>query len=201
MLIRPDISCANDKIVGPIRTGMWIEGAFGPIYIGAMIYALSQLKQGQHPSYREAIAVGFRNWGRLFAARFVAGLLIGLGLIALIVPGIMLIVRYALLDSVVVLEGANASEARKRSAALTVGIRWQILGAGLLFFIALLLFSILIYIPLGLSPEFDTIAINVALDCVVDVVVAVIQIMMFLYYWEATQQERATTASLARDQG
>lgn len=187
---------SEEDIVGPMRTTMWIEGIFGPIYLGAMIHALSQIKQGQRPSYSEAMAVGFRNWGSLFAARLVAGLIIVLGFIALIIPGIILSVRYALLDSAAVLENASPSDARKRSTELTVGIRWQILGAGIVFFIAFMLISFLIYLPLGFLPRFDTIATNVALDCILDVIYAVIQIVMFLYYWQAIQQEVAESHRL-----
>ena len=101
--------------IGLMRANMWIQGIFGPIYIGALIYALSKLKQYQMVTYTEAITAGFRNWQRLWWARFIAGLFIALGFIALIVPGIFLTIRYALIDSVVILEGADASESRKRS--------------------------------------------------------------------------------------
>jgi hypothetical protein len=188
---------SEEEIVGIIRITFWIEGIFGPLYIGAMIHALSELKQGRSPSYFVAMGAGFRNWIGLFAARFVAGLIIFLGLIALIIPGIILMVRYALLDSVVVLERAGPSEARRRSAELTVGNRGQIFGAGLLFLIAFILLAVIIYLPLILVPAIDTMVINVAIDCVLDVTYAVIQIVMFLYYWQATQQGNETTESVA----
>jgi hypothetical protein len=180
---------AEDDFVGVIRSAVWIEGIFGPIYVAAMIHALWQLKSGQRTRYSEAIAAGFRSWGRLFAARFVASLLIMLGFIALIVPGIVLCVRYALLDSPVVLEEAGTAKARQRSAELTVGVRWQILCAGLLWFVAFLVLSSLVSLPVVLLPQFDTMAIAVVLDCFLDVAYAVIQIVMFLYYWEAVSRE------------
>lgn len=121
------------------------------------------------------------------------GLLVALGLVLFIVPGILLIVRYALLDPAVVLEGAGATKARSRSTELTIGVRWQIFWAGLLFFVAFLLFSFLIYLPVGLLPQVDTMATWVILDCLLDVAFAMIQIVMFLYYWEATTKERLLT--------
>ena len=179
----------EDDLAKTIRVTLWIERIFGPIYIGAMIYALAQLKQGQRPTYSEAMTVGFRNWGRLFVARFVAGLLIGFGIIALIVPGIVLAVRYALLDPAVILEDANVSESRKRSTQLTEGIRWQIFFAALLFHVAFGVIVIVVATPLAFLPELDTMAANVALDCFFDILYSVIQIVMFLYYWEATEHE------------
>ena len=133
--------------------------------------------------------IGLRNWGRLFVAQLSASLLIALGFIALIVPGIVLLVRYALLAPAVVLEGAAPGEARRRSIELTSGIRWQIFGAAFLFLVAFGFLSFLIWLPLGFIPALDTMAINVVLDCVSDVVFAVIQIVLFLYYWETARKK------------
>ena len=143
----------GDDLTRVVRVTIWIEWIFGPIYIGALIYALSRLKQYQMVTYTEAITAGFRNWGRLWRARFVAGLFVTLGLIALIVPGIILAIRYALIDSVVVLEGANASKSRKRSSELTAGKMWQIFGACVLFFSVSSIFAAMVYIPVGVMTE------------------------------------------------
>jgi len=177
--------------IGLVRANMLIEGIFGPIYIGALIYALSRLKQYQVVTYNEAITTGFRNWGRLWWAQFVAGLIITLGFIALIVPGIVLTIRYALIDSVVILEGADASESRKRSNVLTAGKGWQIFGAYVLFFLAFSIFSFMVYIPVGVMMELgfigqlSSISISIVIDCILDVIYAIIIIVMFLFYWES----------------
>ena len=103
--------------LGVMKMSMWIETIFGPIYIGALVYALFQIKSGQTVTYKEAIVVGFKKWGPLFAARFIAGFFIGLGFLALIVPGIILTVRYSFLDPVVILEEVKVTtNARSRSA-------------------------------------------------------------------------------------
>jgi len=178
---------------------IWIKGCteaiFGPIYIAAMIHALSKRKEGERPRYFDAMAVGFRNWGRLFVAQLLAGLLIGIGFVALFVPGVILLVRYALLDEVVVLEGTGTDRARRRSTELTTGIRWQIFWAGLLFSAGFLLISYLVYLPVDFLlerwPLLCTMATEVALDCVLDVTYAIIQIVMFLYYWQAVHQKPA----------
>lgn len=180
-------------LTGAIKISMWIELIFGPIYIGAMVFALFQIKSGKAVAYREAIAVGFRKWGSLFAARFVAGFLTGLGLVALIVPGIMLAVRYSLLDSVVVLEQASIiSNPRERSTELTEGKRWQIFWSAILFYIPFLMLSFALYLPLESFESFNIIPVEVALDCLLDIIYAVIQIVIFLFYWEATEPERQT---------
>ena len=171
-----------------------IEGAFGPIYIGALVYALYQIKMGRTVNYKEAMSVAFRKWGSLFAARFVAGLIMGLGFIALIIPGIILAVRYSLLEAAVIVEDKGTSESRARSIDLTAGRRWQIFWAAILFFIPFMIVSFIIYLPLGFE-SLNVMPVEVALDCILDVGFAVIQIVVFLFYWESIQP--ITSAELA----
>lgn len=171
-----------------IRLSAGIKGIFSPIYIGAMIHALYQLKSGQTVTYRQAIAVGFRKWGSLFAARLQADFFIFLGSL-LIIPGLMLAVRYSLLDAAVIVDRREGSDALKRSVRLTEGLRWQIFFSALLFFPAYVILSAGLDMPLEFV-EFDTMPIEIALDCFLDVAYAVIQIVMFLFYWEATRGGR-----------
>ncbi len=56
---------AEEEVLGVMRSTLWIEAIFAPIYVAAIIHALWNLKNGQRPRYLEAMAVGFRNWGRL----------------------------------------------------------------------------------------------------------------------------------------
>ena len=179
----------EDEWAKQIRLNMWIEGLFGPIYIGAMVHALSKLKQGHAVNYAEAMSVGFKNWGRLFAARFITGCIVLLGLMALIVPGVIFLARFAVLDPVVVLEGAESKAARARCLVLTTGIRGQIVLSAVVFFIGFILCSFLIYLPQSFFDQLDGMTYDVLADCLLDVIYAVIQIVMFLFYWEAKTSE------------
>jgi hypothetical protein len=180
----------------------WIEFIFGPIYIGALVFALFQIKSGRTVTYTEAIAVGFKNWGSLFAERFLAGIFIVLSCLALIIPGIVLAVRYSLLDSVVVLDDAKVtSNARSRSTDLTVGRRWQIFCAAGLFFVLFQMLSITIYLPLALIESLNLMPIQVALRCILDIAYTVIQIVLFLFYWESTQDQRRAEQGAAPSGG
>jgi hypothetical protein len=187
------------EITKQLRLAMWIEGIFGPIYIGAMVYALARLKQGQDVSYGEAMAVGFRNWGRLFAARFMAGLIIFLGLVALIVPGILFLIRYAFLECVVVLEGIDAGKARQRSTDLTKGRRAKIFGAATVFFVCFTGLGLVLYLPQAFAEQLNLIAYDVVMDCLMNIAYAVVQITMFLFYWEAKTNEPAVAPAAGDD--
>lgn len=178
-----------------MRGAMYIEGIFGPIYIGAMVYALWQIKQGQAVRYGEAIGVGVRNWGRLFGARLVAGLQIVIGMLLFVIPGVVLALRYALLDSVVIIEGTEMSNSRRRSTELTEGIKLQMLAMVVLFYLGFILVGIMIYFSLYFVEEIAQLslplafALETAADCALDLVYAVLQIAVFLYYWEKRQIE------------
>ena len=179
---------SDDDVMRYFRVESLIEGVFGPIYCGALVYALVQLKEGRRPTYFEAISVGRRNWGRLFSARFQAGIWIVFGLVLLVVPGIVLMVRCAFIDAVVVLEGVGGNRARSRSAELTRGFRWQIFLAGLLFFGIFVPLSFVIRVPFEqFFPALNSMATDVAVDCVLDMAYAILQIVIFLYYWQATE--------------
>jgi hypothetical protein len=179
---------SDDEAVRSFRVATLIEWIFGPIYCGALVYTLAQLKDGRRPGYSEAISVGLRTWGRLFSARFFAGIWIVFGLFLLVVPGIVLMVRYAFIDPVVVLEGLGGDRARRRSAELTRGFRWQIFLAGLLFCVAFAPLSFAIRVPYEqFFPAINTMATDVVADCVLDIVYAILQIVIFLYYWQATE--------------
>jgi len=192
----------DTNFLSTVRASMWIEAIFGPLYIAALVYALSQIKRGRSVSYKEAMAVGFKKWGLLFGARFVAGIFIALGLVALIVPGIILFVRYSLLDGVVVLEeGKLTSNARARSTALTSGRRWQIFWAAILFFPLFAVASFTLYLPLGFIEPLNIMPVEVVLDCVLDIIYAIIQIVIFLFYWEATSHERRAEPDAAPNGG
>ena len=185
--------------IGFMNLTMWIEGIFGPIYIGALVYALYQINMGRTATYREAMSVGFRKWCSLFAARLVAGILMGLGFIALIIPGIILAVRYSLLDAAVIVEDKGISESRARSIELTAGRRWRIFGASILFFISFIPLSVIIYLPLGVFESLNIMPVGVALDCIVDIGYAVIQIVIFLFYWESIQPTNSAEPAAGAD--
>ncbi|WP_435018038.1 hypothetical protein TA3x_005677 [Tundrisphaera sp. TA3] len=169
------------------RLNQLIGGAFGPIVLGALIFAIAGRMRGERVGYFEAMAVGFRHWGRMFAARFFANFRILLGLIALIIPGIVLGVRYSLLEPAIIME--RPSDAGRRSTDLTLGRRWPI-------FFALAIALAFDY-ACGLATRYafqqtealDNFWAYVAADCLLDVVESLSTVILVLFYLEARQQE------------
>ncbi len=174
-----------------VRIGQILQGLFGPISVGALVYAIARRLDGERVGYAEAMGVGFRNWGRLFAANFFAGLFILLGCIALLVPGIILMVRYSLLAPVVILE--RAARPRERSTNLAKGRGWSIVGAAVLFYC---LYGIGFYsVVFGLEyvqqivQGLEGIWINVGIQCLFDILEVAMTIVIVLFYGEARQHE------------
>jgi hypothetical protein len=109
---------------------------------GALTEAVNDVHDGRIDT---SISELFSRTRPRLAALIVAGLLaslgIGLGLLLLIVPGLYLITRWALIVPVIVLEGKRSGEAFSRSSELTEGHRWTVLGVSLV--------TLLIYFILG----------------------------------------------------
>ena len=117
--------------------------------VGLVLVTL-RIAQGRHASY-ENIVPPLQTLWQYAVAHLLAGLIILLGLILLIVPGIYFIIRFSMVRFLV-LEGAGIKGSLKKSGELTEGIKWQLLGflivlclvnlLGLLFFFVGLLVTI-----------------------------------------------------------
>lgn len=136
--------------------------------------------------------------GAFSLARLAAGILILLGLALLIVPGLILAVRYSLLDEAVILENKGPLESKSRSVELTAGRRWKIFGAAALFYIVYMFISVVMGAIFGLA-GLDSMLPNVLLSCVLDIISCVLYIVMFLFYWEATQDRRNAEPAAGAD--
>lgn len=176
-----------------LRMSQFIEGSFGTLYVGALLHALAQLKRGLHPTYRESMTHASRKCFKLFGTRFVTGLIVLGGLIVFIVPGVILALRYALIDAAVVLEGVEGSKAQKMSANLTQGKRWKIFWTMILtylgLFIASMIVSWILYLPLSLIGQHDNFGIELIYQCIASILSALPIIVLFLFYWDAKNQQ------------
>ena len=183
-----------------------IQVVFDPLVVASTLAALVRIKQGRPVGYAVAMTHGLLAWGRLLAVRFVvnfavalpalaavfavpargtAALLAGPPLLALAVLIAVLLVRFAVVDSVVVLEGANAITAWRRAAQLTAGHRWQILWTLFLLFVIVLSVALLAAHLVRSVPELNHFVVRVLLDCAVAVSQSLFTIALFLFYWRA----------------
>jgi len=110
---------------------------------GATVFIVSESYLGRPLSAREALGRATPYMGRILVSSLLMALVVGLGFLLLIVPGVMLGVGLALAIPAVVLEpGTSARGALSRSWELTRGSRWRIFGLGVTLLV-------LLYVPLA----------------------------------------------------
>jgi len=148
-------------VVGP-----WIDAILWPIAAGAIIWTVARRDHDAPADYASAMRFGLTNAGRLFKTQLIVTVLELLGLLALVVPGAVLSVRWTLADPVVVLEGAGPRRARTRSATLVRDHFARVAAVATAAVAYTGLVDGLALVPSQLLPAFDTMAGQVVLDVV-----------------------------------
>ena len=120
-----------------------------PLYWGATIFYMQSVLDGKPLTPMNAISLGMTSWGRLLVTYILNGLAVLLGLIALIVPGVVVGVRLAFADYICVLENKSATESIKQSWSQTQPYFWMMLQGFILIFLSLFLLEILIQQIIG----------------------------------------------------
>jgi len=175
---------AADAAARSFRVAILLEGVFGPLVVAATLAALLSIKQGQPARYLAAMRWAIILWPRLFLARLAVSVIVLAGLIALVVPGVILLVRLAFVDALVALDGVPLGQALRISNALTEGRRRGIFFTGGFLFAAVFSLAAALSALAGLAEHF---VVQVLADCLIAVTQTVFTIAMFLFYWEARQ--------------
>lgn len=90
----------------------------------------------------------------LIAASVVAAVVIGIGLLLLIVPGLYLLTIWSMIAAVIVLEGRSAGESFSRSHDLVRGNGWNVFGLIVVVFIIVAVASGVIRLIFAWLPDF-----------------------------------------------
>ncbi|GEM_PF-4126226 len=122
-------------------TGMFLFALFlGPFQQASMMQIVANAYTGTKASLGQCFSIGLRRFFPLFVFTFLLSLLVGFGLFLLIIPGIFFLVTYWVGPPALVVEGLSPIDAFKRSAQLTKGSRWRVLG----FFLVLTILTVLL---------------------------------------------------------
>jgi hypothetical protein len=171
-----------DAAARGFRVGLMVEGIFGPLVVAATLAALARIKRGEPATYAQVMVAGLVAWPRLFLARLVVSALVLAGLVALVVPGLIVLVRLSFVDALVVVDGAPLGAALRASHALTAGRRLAI------FWTTGFLFAVVFSLAMSLSALAGAVhhfVVQVLIDCVIAVTQTVFTIALFLFYREA----------------
>jgi hypothetical protein len=115
----------------------------GTLYQGTVVGLVRDVQDGRRDSsVRELIDSAMPVILPLIGAGILSGLAIGVGLIALIVPGLILLTIWAVIAPVIVVERSGVMGSFGRSRALVRGNGWPVFGAILVAFLIVLVGSI-----------------------------------------------------------
>lgn len=171
-----------------------------PFVDAALMLAASDSYLGKEVSVGDSITVIFRRFGALAVVVVLKGLAITFGTILLAFPGLYAFLRYLFAPAAVAIENRRGVEAMRRSAVLTKGTKWKILGAMALVY--------LIYNCLALLPLVPAMFMqNLGLLSAIGVVMSVLLYPMYpvtatlLYYDMRIRKEGFDIELLARELG
>jgi uncharacterized membrane protein len=167
---------------------LWSFG--GLVSSAATLWVISETYLGRQASAGEALRFAFSKIVTLFLAGLAVAIIVMFGMILLLIPGIIAACGYALVSQVVVLEGASADVALKRSWQLTKGFKWKVLGLGLVSFLIILLPAMALSMLTGVLPGGDSTA-SVAGDFVSLVITPLFTCAFTLLYYDLRVRKEA----------
>lgn len=123
-----DSGCALAAIIAASVFTMLIFLIAVPIARGALTRAVSDRYLGRAVSFGESYRAVMSIFWRFIGTTMLVGLVIGLGFILCIVPGIILFTWFAFVSQIMIIEGIAGTRSMGRSKDLSAGHRWRILG-------------------------------------------------------------------------
>jgi hypothetical protein len=99
------------------------------ILIGAVAWAVAMVLIGRVPDARASYRFGYRRLWSILLVGILFVLAVFAGLIALVIPGIIIAVRFSVAIPALVVEGKRGTEALGRSWNLVRGRSWSVFGA------------------------------------------------------------------------
>jgi hypothetical protein len=166
---------------------------YQPIYMGALIYQLSRIEAGHPWSLKEGFVVGVRLWDKLLLANLICLPIIGIGLLALVLPAVIAYARLALVEFRIVLDGDGPFEALKNSFQMTRIDMLPIMGSISILFMTAIILRLLIErlaLSLGLDPLWPLL-----LDSFLKLVMLLLLAILFFRFYGIASRRQAIVSS------
>jgi hypothetical protein len=100
----------------------------GQILAAVITFGVFQQLRGRPVSFNACVSAGFARFLPVIGTSLIAGLMIGIAALALVIPGIIVMMMFWVAIPACVAENLGVSDSLGRSAGLTKGYRWQVLG-------------------------------------------------------------------------
>ena len=133
-----------------ILSSLAINVALQSVAVACVTHATVSASNGRGDGFAASLAVGLRRFLPLIAVWLLATLAIGFAFLLLLVPGIMLAMRWAVLGPVIVEEQSGVFGGFARASRLTQGARWKIFGLMLVLIVGFVAVSLLVGLVSGL---------------------------------------------------
>lgn len=158
-----------------------IHFLYQPIYSGGLIFLISKIVTGEPWGVRECLSVGLACWVNLVLVNIISSLLIILGLIAFVIPGLVVFARLSLAEFNVVLERLSPIDAIVQSNRITKKFTWQIIGSVFLLFAMLLGAKLLINLVVA-TFSIQYLFIFMASELLIIILWSTFTILLFRFY-------------------
>jgi hypothetical protein len=146
---RLDLGIAASLIFLPF---LWlVQLVAGAVSQAATITAVSEIHLGRPISIGAAFSAAKESIVPICVISVVMGLVVMVGFACLIVPGILLALRWAVVIPVVVVEGLPMRAAMSRSSALTEGHRGRVFAIYAMYVVVVMVVSSMWQVPLGVA--------------------------------------------------
>jgi hypothetical protein len=118
----------EEDVFRSIQFSMKLQGWIGIIAEAGCLFALGAIWRGEGLQLGKTVGAGFRFWPRMWLVNFLSGLAIIFGLLLLVIPGVIFLVRYMFAGCYAVDDGRKATNALGASYQLCKGHFWLVLG-------------------------------------------------------------------------
>lgn len=159
-----------------------LEWVVYPLGTAAVIAVAIDAASGTRVSARAAVATSLRRFWIFFVTYSLSSFVTGIAAVLLIVPGVYLMIKLSLVDSVVVNEGKWGLSAMSRSFELTSHRFWPLFGLVLLFVLMASSPLILFEVTTVLLPAADMWLVDAAVSFITDLVGAYGVVCLYLVY-------------------
>jgi Membrane domain of glycerophosphoryl diester phosphodiesterase len=187
-----------------------LSGAAAAIAIAACFKVISSAYLGERTDASASLRYGLSRLFPLIVAYIMMSIGIGLGLVALVIPGVFLAIKWSMTFPAIVAERAGPFAAMGRSWELTRGHWWRTFGALLVVVLISFVLAFAILIALGAavasSDSISEVAFAVLITVVTIIVLAVLypltaSIVTVVYYDLRVRNEGFDLQLLARGVG
>jgi hypothetical protein len=143
---RPETATAPRSVwdatpTGPELVATLLQQIGTLVLTGALTFGVVQKLRGMQADLGQTLAIGVKSFLRVLLIGIVYGVLVCIGLLVFVVPGLMLMTIFYVALPAAVLESKGIGASLSRSADLTRGNRWPIFGAVVLFWLLILVVS------------------------------------------------------------